>query len=83
MPFYSEGPRPLERAMSLMGSIDSGLNPSIPGQLEYAGDVRRDVQTVIEMAERQVEATAKRINPLLQALGLPLLATPAKKATAM
>ena len=83
VPFYSEGPRPLERAMSLMGSIDSGLNPSIPGQLEYAGDVRRDVQTVIEMAERQVEATAKRINPLLQALGLPLLATPAKKATAM
>ena len=83
VPFYSEGPRPLERAMALMGSIDSGLNPSIPGQLEYAGDVRRDAQTVIEMAEKQVEATAKRINPLLQMLGLPPIVTPAKKSTAM
>ena len=83
VPFYSEGPRPLERAMNLMGSIDSGLNPSIPGQLEYAIDARRDVQTVIDMAEKQVEATAKRINPLLQALGLPPLVAPAKKASAM
>ena len=82
-PYYSEGPRPLERAMNLMGSIDSGLNPSIPGQLEYAGDVRRDAQTVIETVERQVDATVKRINPLLQALGLPALAPPAKKPNAM
>ena len=83
VPYYSEGPRPLERAMSLMGSMDSGLNPTIPGQLEYAGDVRRDAQTVIDMVERQVEETVKRINPLLQALGLPTLAPPAKKASAM
>ena len=82
-PYYSEGPRPLERAMNLMGSIDSGLNPTIPGQLEYAGDVRRDAQTVIEMVERQVDATVRRINPLLQALGLPTLAPPAKKPNAM
>jgi len=83
VPFYSEGPRPLERAMNLMGSIDSGLNPTIPGQLEYAGDVRRDAQTVIDMVEKQVEATVKRINPLLQALGLPALLPPPKKASAM
>ena len=83
VPFYSEGPRPLERAMNLMGSIDSGLNPTIPGQLEYAGDVRRDAQTVIDMVERQVDATVKRINPLLQALGLPALAPPAKRPNAM
>ena len=82
-PFYSEGPRPLERALSLMGSIDSGLNPSIPGQLEYAGDVRRDAQTVIEMVEKQVDSTVSRINPLLQALGLPQLAPPTKKSSAM
>jgi hypothetical protein len=83
VPYYSEGPRPLERAMSLMGSIDSGLNPSIPGQLEYAGDVRRDAQTVIDMVDRQVDATVKRINPLLQALGLPALSPPPKKTPAM
>lgn len=83
VPFYSEGPRPLERAMNLMGSIDSGLNPTIPGQLEYAGDVRRDAQTVIDMVEKQVEATVKRINPLLQALGLPALLPPPKKTSAM
>ncbi|MBM4194001.1 MAG: sialidase [Gemmatimonadetes bacterium] len=83
VPYYSEGPRPLDRAMSLMGSIDSGLNPSIPGQLEYAGDVRRDAQTVIDMVERQVDATVRRINPLLQQLGLPALAPPAKKSAAM
>ena len=83
VPFYSEGPRPLERALSLMGSIDSGLNPSIPGQLEYAGDVRRDAQTVIEMVEKQVDSTVSRINPLLQALGLPQLAPPPKKTSAM
>ena len=65
------------------GSIDSGLNPSIPGQLEYAGDVRRDAQTEIETVERQVDATVKRINPLLQALKLPALAPPAKKPNAM
>ena len=83
VPFYSEGPRPLERAMSLMGAVDNGLSPMIEGQREYMGDVRRDVQTVIDMAERQVEATARRMNPLLQALGLPALVTPPKKTTAM
>lgn len=83
VPFYSEGPRPLERAMGLLGSIDSGLNPAIPSQLEYAGDVRRDAQTVIEMVERQVEATVARINPLLQSLGLPALAPPARRPNAM
>jgi photosystem II stability/assembly factor-like uncharacterized protein len=81
VPFYSEGPRPLERAMGLMGAIDNGLTPVIPGQREYMGDVRRDVQTVIEMAERQVEVTARRMNPLLQALGLPALVVPPKKGT--
>ncbi|MBC7897889.1 MAG: hypothetical protein H7066_20885, partial [Cytophagaceae bacterium] len=83
VPFYSEGPRPLERAMSLMGAIDNGLTPVIEGQREYLGDVRRDVQTVIDMAERQVDATARRMNPLLQALGLPVLAVPPKKQAAM
>ncbi len=79
VPFYSEGPRPLERAMGLMGAMDAGLNPIIPGQREYMGDVRRDVQTVIEMAERQVESTRQRMNPLLTALGLPALVAPAAK----
>jgi hypothetical protein len=69
--------------MALMGSVDSGLNPTIPGQLEYAGDVRRDAQTVIDMVERQVDATVRRINPLLQQLGLPVLAPPAKKPATM
>jgi hypothetical protein len=83
VPYYSEGPRPLERSMSLMGAIDNGLAPVIPGQREYLGDVRRDVQTVIEMAERQVESTVQRMNPLLGALGLPQLVAPPKRSTAM
>ncbi|MCC6318898.1 MAG: glycosyl hydrolase [Gemmatimonadaceae bacterium] len=83
VPFYSEGPRPLERAMSLMGAIDNGLSPIIDGQREYMGDVRRDVLTVIDMAERQVDATARRMNPLLQALGLPALVIPPRKQAAM
>ena len=60
-----------------MGAMDTGLNPIIPGQREYMGDVRRDVQTVIEMAERQVQSTLQRMNPLLSALGLPALVAPA------
>ena len=83
VPYYSEGPRPLERAMSLMGAIDNGLSPVIEGQREYMGDVRRDVQTVIDMAERQVDSTLRRMNPLLQALGLPGLVAPPKKQAAM
>ena len=83
VPFYSEGPRPLERAMSLMSAVDNGLSPVIDGQREYLGDVRRDVQTVIDMAERQVDTTTKRMNPLLQALGLPTLVVPPKKQVAM
>lgn len=83
VPFYSEGPRPVERAMSLMGSIDNGIVAPIAAQREYLGDVRRDAQTVIEMVERQVEATARRMNPLLQALGLPALVPPPKKQAAM
>ena len=79
IPFYSEGPRPLERAMSLMQSIDNGLAPVVAAQREYLGDVRRDAQTVIDMVERQVDATVQRINPLLQSLGLPTLAPPPKK----
>lgn len=83
VPFYSEGPRPLERAMGLMGSIDVGLTPVIAAQREYLGDVRRDAQTVIDMIERQVNATVSRMNPLLRALALPELAPPPRKATAM
>jgi photosystem II stability/assembly factor-like uncharacterized protein len=83
VPFYSEGPRPLERAMSLMGSVDNGLAPVIPGQQEYLGDVRQDAQTVIDMVERQVDSTVKRINPLLQQLNLPQLQPPAKKGSVM
>ncbi|MDP1858366.1 MAG: hypothetical protein Q8K82_06840, partial [Gemmatimonadaceae bacterium] len=79
VPFYSEGPRPLERAMSLMQSIDNGLTPVVAAQREYMGDVRRDAQTVIDMVERQVNATVQRINPLLQSLGLPPLAAPPRK----
>ena len=83
IPYYSEGPRPLERAMALMGSIDNGLTPVVAAQREYMGDVRRDAQTVIDMVERQVTATLGRMNPLLKGLGLPELAPLPKKATAM
>jgi hypothetical protein len=83
VPYYSEGPRPLERALSLMGAIDAGLTPIIEAQREYMGDVRRDAQTVIDMVERQIDATAGRINPLLQALGLPPLVSPPKKPVTM
>ena len=70
VPWYSEGPRPVERAHVLMGAIDAGLTPIIEAQREYMGDVRRDAQTVIDMVEKQIDSTASRINPLLQALGL-------------
>ena len=83
VPFYSEGPRPIERALSLMGSVDNGLLEPLATQREYLGDVRRDAQTVIDMVERQVDATARRLNPLLQALGLPALVPPPKKQAAM
>jgi hypothetical protein len=83
VPYYSEGPRPLERAMSLMGSIDNGLTPVIPGQQEYMGSVRQDIQTVIDMVERQIQSTVQRINPLLEKLDMPKLAPPPKKTIAM
>jgi len=83
VPWYSEGPRPVERAMSLMGAIDAGLAPIIEAQREYMGDVRRDAQTVIDMVEKQIDSTASRINPLLQALGLPPLVSPPKKPVSM
>ncbi len=83
VPFYSEGPRPLERAMSLMQAIDAGLAPIIEAQREYMGDVRRDAQAVIDMVERQIDSTSARINPLLQALGLPPLVAPPKKPVSM
>ena len=83
VPFYSEGPRPLERAMSLMGAIDNGLTPVIGGQQEYMGSVRQDVQTVIDMVERQITATVQRLNPLLEKLDMPKLAPPPKRTVAM
>jgi hypothetical protein len=51
-------------ALSLMGAIDAGLTPIIEAQREYMGDVRRDAQTVIDMVQRQIDATAGRINPI-------------------
>ncbi|MEO7966592.1 MAG: hypothetical protein ABIT38_22050, partial [Gemmatimonadaceae bacterium] len=83
IPYYSEGPRPLERAMSLMGAIDNGLTPVIGGQQEYMGSVRRDVQTVMDMVEKQITSTVQRINPLLDRLDLPKLVPPPKKTVAM
>lgn len=82
-PYYSEGPRPLERAMSLMGAIDNGLTPVIGGQQEYMGSVRKDVQTVMDMVEKQINTTVQRMNPLLDKLDLPKLAPPPKKTVAM
>jgi photosystem II stability/assembly factor-like uncharacterized protein len=83
VPWYSEGPRPLERAMALMGSFDTGLTPLIEGQREYMGDVRRDAQTVITMVEGQIDATLKRMNPLLLKLDLPPLIAPPKRTNVM
>lgn len=83
VPYYSEGPRPLERALSLMGAVDAGLTPIIEAQREYMGDVRRDAQAAIDMVEGQVDATAARINPLLQALGLPALVIPPRRPVSM
>jgi hypothetical protein len=69
--------------MSLMGSVDNGIVEPTAAQREYLGDVRRDATTVIDLIERQVDATAKRLNPLLQALNLPALVPPPKKQAAM
>ena len=44
--------------MSLIGAIDNGLTPIIDGHREYLGDVRRDVQTVIDMARKLGISTA-------------------------
>jgi hypothetical protein len=82
-PYYSEGPRPLQRASALLQIVDAGLTPVIPGQVEYTGEVRRDADVVITMVDTQVGATAKRLNPLLEKLDLPKLVPPVKKPIAM
>jgi len=82
-PYYSEGPRPLQRAQSLYFNIDAGLTPVIPGQLEYSGEVRRDAETVMTMVDTQIAATAKRLNPLLEKLDLPKLVPPVRKPAAL
>ena len=82
-PYYSEGPRPLQRAQGLYFNIDAGLTPVIPGQLEYSGEVRRDAETVMTMVDTQIAATAKRLNPLLEKLDLPKLVPPVRKPAAM
>jgi photosystem II stability/assembly factor-like uncharacterized protein len=82
-PYYSEGPRPLQRASALLQNVDAGLTPVIPGQVEYTGEVRRDADVVITMVDTQIGATAKRLNPLLEKLDLPKLVPPVKKPIAM
>jgi hypothetical protein len=82
-PYYSEGPRPLQRASALLSNIDAGLTPVIPGQVEYTGEVRRDADVVMTMIDTQIRATATRLNPMLEKLDLPKLVVPAKKPLAM
>lgn len=82
-PYYSEGPRPLQRASALLANIDAGLTPVIPGQVEYTGEVRRDADVVMTMIDTQIRATATRLNPMLEKLDLPKLVVPVKKPLAM
>jgi len=82
-PYYSEGPRPLQRASALLSNVDNGLTPVIPGQMEYSGEVRRDADVVITMVDTQIQATAKRLNPMLEKLEMPKLVVPTKKPIAM
>jgi hypothetical protein len=55
----------------------------IPGQMEYSGEVRRDADVVITMVDTQIQATAKRLNPMLEKLEMPKLVVPTKKPVAM
>jgi hypothetical protein len=82
-PYYSEGPRPLQRASALLSNVDNGLTPVIPGQMEYSGEVRRDADVVITMVDTQIQSTAKRLNPMLEKLEMPKLVVPTKKPVAM
>ena len=82
-PYYSEGPRPLQRASALLSNVDNGLTPLIPGQMEYSGEVRRDADVVITMVDTQIQSTASRLNPMLEKLDMPKLVVPTKKPVAM
>jgi hypothetical protein len=82
-PYYSEGPRPLQRASALLSNVDNGLTPLIPGQMEYSGEVRRDADVVITMVDTQIQSTATRLNPMLEKLDMPKLVVPTKKPVAM
>jgi photosystem II stability/assembly factor-like uncharacterized protein len=78
-PFYSEGPRPLERVLSAFGSIDGGQSAPISAQREYANELRADTRFVLELADKRISETLATLNPLLQKLALPPIAPPAKK----
>ena len=65
VPYYSEGPRPLERAMNLMGSIDNGLTPVVAAQREYmveaGGLIELHAQVGLSLPGRGVDAHGERL----------------------
>ncbi|MCU0648830.1 MAG: hypothetical protein MUF00_12585 [Gemmatimonadaceae bacterium] len=79
-PFYSEGPRPLDRVMQAFGAIDGGQSAPIAAQREYANELRADTRFVLELADKTITQTLSTLNPLLQRLSLPPIAAPVKKA---
>jgi photosystem II stability/assembly factor-like uncharacterized protein len=83
VPFYSEGPRPVERVMRLMNDVDSGNKGPVASQLTYAGELRGEVEFVITMIERQIQSTMSTINPMLEKLDLPKLVAPTRKTSAV
>ena len=80
-PYYSEGPRPLERILNAFSSIDGGQSAPIAAQREYANELRADTRFVIELADKKISETLNALNPLLQRLSLPPLVAPAKKTS--
>ena len=65
----------IDLALRILKAAEADLGPAAVNQGQK--------KLLVEMVEKQVDSTVSRINPLLQALGLPQLAPPPKKTSAM
>ncbi|MFH1944091.1 MAG: glycosyl hydrolase [Acidobacteriota bacterium] len=75
-PFWSDGPRLMERLGRLFGSI-VGVNAApIPVQIQYFAELREEFDLAMARVDSYLNHSAKEINKIFQENGVPLILIP-------
>lgn len=75
-PFWSAGPRLIERVENLYNSIDSGNTPPTRAQMEYFNNLEDEYKSILDRLNGYFEETAPVLNEILTQNDVPSVLIP-------